>query len=80
MELIRAGFPGIWIESRETEEVIDELSQLALVHEVVLFRWNLEQGLRLVPPREANFSEASDPLSACEAWNIFLPLVRRSRF
>ncbi len=63
-ELIRAGFPGIWIESRETEEVIDELSQLASAHDVVLFRWNLEQGLRAVPPQEANYPEASDPLSA----------------
>ena len=63
-ELIRAGFPGIWIESRETEEVIDELSQLALAHGLVLVRWNLEQGMRSIPPQEASLPEANDPLSA----------------
>lgn len=63
-ELVRAGFPGIWIQSHEPEDAIAEITRLASSQSLGLLRWNLEHGLVQAGPTTSTGLVATDPLSA----------------
>lgn len=65
-ELVRAGFPGIWIETHEPSEAILELTTLGREHELQVIHWNLDTGLRTIHGEEL-VEESTDPLSAIRA-------------
>ncbi len=65
-ELVRAGFPGIYIETTEAKEAIAELASLAQEHSLKLITWDLDSGLRYLGI-EATRGEAADPMSALRA-------------
>jgi len=62
-EYIRACFTGIWIESHEHEDAIQEIAQLCQREKWRLATWDLEQGLRVANAASAE-SSGSDPLAA----------------
>lgn len=67
-EYIRACFTGIWIESHEHEDTIQEIAQLCQQESWQLATWDLEQGLSI---KSAQLTEASsqDPLAAIRSAN-----------
>lgn len=67
LELVRACFTGIWIESHEHEDALAEIAQLCRTENWRLATWNMEDGLRLSGRESASDSSGSDPLAAIRA-------------
>lgn len=69
-EYIAAAFSGIWIESHEHEDALQEIAQLAQREAWRLAVWDLEQGLR-VAGTEPTLSDSggNDPLAAVRSVN-----------
>ncbi|MCA9190687.1 MAG: AAA family ATPase [Planctomycetales bacterium] len=57
-ELVRAGFSGIWIETHEAQEAINDIVELGIREQLNTLSWNLDTGLR-----GSATNELSDPLS-----------------
>lgn len=67
-ELIEACFTGLWIESHEHEDALQEIAALCRAREWRLLSWDLEQGLRSQIGGDAAIVPASsDPLAAIRA-------------
>ncbi len=69
MENVRACFSGIWIQSHEHEDALQEIARLCHDQQWRLATWNIDQGLQLAGqagPAEAGIS-AIDPLAAVRA-------------
>lgn len=62
-EYIRACFTGIWIESPEQQEVLQEVRQLCSAEQWKLAIWDMESGGCLLPGN--NHEAIGDPLGAC---------------
>ncbi len=62
-EYIRACFTGIWVESHEHEDALQEIAQLCQREKWRLATWDLEQGLRVASSAGAE-SSGGDPLAA----------------
>src|SRR5262245_221815 len=64
-EYISACFTGIWIESHEHQDALEEIAQLCRAEGWRLTTWDIDQGLRqpgqAAPPSD---SGASDPRAA----------------
>ena len=86
-EYVQACFTGIWIESHEHEDAIQEIAQLCQREKWRLATWDLEQGLRVTNSGSAE-SGGSDPLAAirsasalaAEESSAILVLVNFHRF
>lgn len=68
-EYVRACFTGIWIESHEHEDAIQEIGQLCYHESWRLATWDLEQGLRVGGAQAAVDAGSSDPLAAIRSVN-----------
>ena len=68
-EYVRACFTGIWIESHEHEDAIQEIAQLCSQEHWRLATWDLEQGLRISGTPAAADATGSDPLAAIRSIN-----------
>src|SRR5688572_4529596 len=66
---VRACFTGIWIESHEHEDAIQEIAQLCNQENWRLATWDLEQGLRVSGAPAAADASGSDPLAAIRSVN-----------
>lgn len=86
-EYVQACFTGIWIESHEHEDAIQEIAQLCQREEWRLATWDLEQGLRVAGAGSTE-TNGSDPLAAirsasalaAEESSAILVLVNFHRF
>ena len=68
-EYVRACFTGIWIESHEHEDAIQEIAQLCHHESWRLATWDLEQGLRVGGAQAAADAGGHDPLAAIRSVN-----------
>jgi hypothetical protein len=66
--LIQACFTGIWIESREHEDALQEIAQLCRQESWRLAVWDLEQGLQ-IGGEQPSTDVGSDPLAAIRTLN-----------
>lgn len=66
VELVRACFTGIWIESHEHDDALLEISQLCQEQQWRLATWDIDRGLRL-PGAPIEESDVADPLTAIRA-------------
>jgi len=64
-EYIRACFTGLWINSYEHEDALQEIAELCRVENWRLAVWDIDRGLRLAGATEG--AAASDPVSALRA-------------
>jgi hypothetical protein len=69
VELIRACFTGIWIESHEHEDALAEVAQLCQQEQWRMAIWDIDQGLHLPGQPTASDAEAQDPLAAIRSVN-----------
>lgn len=67
VELVRACFTGIWIESHEHDDALREISQLCREQEWRLATWDIDQGLRVRGATSVEDGGAADPLAAIRA-------------
>ena len=70
---IAACFTGIWVESHEHQDALNEIAQLCRQEEWRLAVWDLEQGLRLGMGQAVAASSAIDPLAAVRAVGSLAP-------
>src|SRR3954447_5843713 len=64
-EYIAAAFSGIWIESHEHEDALQEIAKLCRQEQWCLAVWDLAQGLRVAGAAPtASEAGGSDPLAA----------------
>src|SRR3954465_9201874 len=64
-EYIQACFTGIWIESHEHEDAIQEIAQLCHKEKWQMAVWDVDQGLRVAGSQSVKpESGGSDPLAA----------------
>src|SRR5262245_31696780 len=68
-EYVRACFTGIWIESHEHDDAIQEIGQLCHQENWRFATWDLEQGLRVMGSQASGETGGSDPLAAIRAVN-----------
>ncbi len=70
-EYVRAAFSGIWVQSHEHDEAVQEIAQLCRGNGWSLATWDIDRGL--TPKGNGNESgvvpTAADPLSAIKALN-----------
>ena len=69
VELIRACFTGIWIESHEHEDALAEVAQLCQQEQWRMAIWDIDQGLHLPGQPAASDADAQDPLAAIRSVN-----------
>ncbi|MBC8875698.1 MAG: AAA family ATPase [Planctomycetes bacterium] len=69
VELIRACFTGIWIESHEHEDALVEVAQLCQQEQWRMAIWDIDQGLHLPGQPAASDADAQDPLAAIRSVN-----------
>ena len=67
LELVRACFTGIWIESHEHDDALLEISQLCHEQQWRLATWDIDQGLRVPGVVSPDDGGANDPLAAIHA-------------
>ncbi len=67
VELVRACFTGIWIESHEHDDALLEISQLCHEQQWRLATWDIDQGLRVRGSTTVDDGGAADPLAAIRA-------------
>ncbi len=63
-EYVRACFSGIWIESCEHEDALNEIARLCREENWRLATWNIDRGLRVQGSAEQSVDAAGDPLAA----------------
>ena len=63
-EYVRAAFTGIWIESHEHDDALQEMATLCREQEWQLMTWDVEQGLKLPGSGQAADGSTTDPLAA----------------
>ena len=66
-ELVAACFTGIWIETHESQDAIDEITGMCGDEQWRLATWDIDQGLRI--SGSDTVIEATDPLAAVRALN-----------
>ena len=66
-ELVAACFTGIWIESHESLDAVEEISSMCRDEQWRLATWDIDQGLKISGSNEV--IEATDPLAAVRALN-----------
>ncbi len=67
VELVRACFTGIWIESHEHDDALLEISQLCHEQQWRFATWDIDQGLRVRGGTGVDDGGAADPLAAIRA-------------
>ncbi|WP_286765574.1 MULTISPECIES: AAA family ATPase [Rhodopirellula] len=67
VELVRACFTGIWVESHEHDDALLEISKLCHEQQWILATWDIDQGLRVPGIASTDDGGASDPLAAIHA-------------
>jgi hypothetical protein len=68
-QLIQACFTGIWIESHEHGDALQEIAQLCRQESWKLAVWDLEQGLRVSGMQQSAEAGGNDPLAAIRSVN-----------
>jgi len=68
-EYVRACFTGVWIESHEHEDAIQEIGQLCRQENWRPATWDLEHGLRFMGTQASGETGGSDPLAAIRSVN-----------
>ena len=63
-ELVRAGFPAIWIQTHEVDEAIAETVKISRANGINLLRWNISSGLQLLHGSVDDVPSVNDPLNA----------------
>jgi hypothetical protein len=63
-QLVQACFTGIWIESHEHSDALQEIAQLCRQESWKLATWDVEQGLQVSGGPRAADARGSDPLAA----------------
>ncbi len=66
-ELIRACFTGIWLQSYEHEDAIQEIARLCSAEDWRLASWDVDAGLTISGGNVGDDSGGSDPLAAIRA-------------
>lgn len=68
-ELVQACFTGIWIESHEHDDALQEIAGLCRQEVWRLLTWDIDQGLKLQAADQTEVAEtgANDPLAAIRA-------------
>ena len=66
-EFISACFTGLWIESHEHEDALQEISQLCKQEDWRLATWDIEHGLSVGGVAADEKGGATDPLAAIRA-------------
>src|SRR5829696_2460911 len=68
-ELVRAAFSGIWVQSHEHDDAVQEIATLARRRRWILLSWDIDRGISLDVRSDDGQSipTANDPLSAIEA-------------
>lgn len=74
-EYVRAAFSGIWVQSHEHDEAVEEISELCRDNDWTLATWDIDRGLKQNGDNEpAAVPLANDPLSAIKS----LPVLATS--
>ncbi len=68
-ELIRACFTGIWLQSYEHDDALQEIARLCHTENWNLVSWDIESGLALPGGAIADDTTGNDPLAAIRAVN-----------
>ncbi|TWT38943.1 AAA family ATPase [Blastopirellula retiformator] len=68
-ELIRACFTGIWLQSHEHDDALQEIARLCRAEDWNLVSWDIESGLVLPGGVVADETSGNDPLGAIRAVN-----------
>tara|TARA_R110002049_G_scaffold4601_5_gene32449 strand:+ start:636918 stop:638417 length:1500 start_codon:yes stop_codon:yes gene_type:complete len=71
IELVKACFTGVWIESDEHEDAIQEISQMCRENRWRLASWDIDAGLRVPGDENLEVDHGADPLSAIRATRSF---------
>jgi ATPase family associated with various cellular activities (AAA) len=68
-EYVRAAFPGIWVQTHEQDDAIQEIAQLARQNDWGLATWDIDRGLKVngQVADDSAVPSANDPLSAIKA-------------
>ena len=66
-ELVAACFTGIWVETHESQDAIDEITGMCGDEQWRLATWDIDQGLMI--SGSDGTAEATDPLAAVRALN-----------
>ena len=66
-ELVAACFTGIWVETYESQDAIEEITGMCRDEQWRLATWDIDQGLRISGSDAV--IEATDPLAAVRALN-----------
>jgi ATPase family associated with various cellular activities (AAA) len=70
-EYVRAAFSGIWVQSHEQDDALNEIAQLARQNNWGLASWDIDKGLKLNGWRADDLAPANapDPLAAIKSLN-----------
>lgn len=69
-EYVRAAFSGIWVQSHEHEDAVQEIAQLCRDNKWSLATWDIDRGIAMGNDVEASaVPNAADPLSAVKGLN-----------
>ena len=71
VELVRACFTGLWVESIEHEDALLEISRMCRENQWRLLQWDIDSGLRFTSGENLETDQGTDPLSAIRATRAF---------
>ncbi|QDV55349.1 AAA family ATPase [Rosistilla oblonga] len=71
VELVKACFTGIWIESQEHEDAIMEIVKMCREHQWRLASWDIDAGLCVLGGDNFEVDQGADPLAAIRASRSF---------
>lgn len=71
VELVKACFTGLWIESVEHEDAIAEIAEMCRENHWRLATWDIDAGLRIPGGDHPEAEQGADPLAAIRATRSF---------
>lgn len=71
VELVRACFTGIFVESQEHEDAIAEIAHMCRENEWRFASWDIDAGLRIPSGGNSEIESGADPLAAIRATRSF---------
>ncbi|EMI44898.1 AAA family ATPase [Rhodopirellula sp. SWK7] len=71
VELVKACFTGLWVESVEHEDAIAEIAEMCRENQWRLASWDIDAGLRILGGESVEVEQGTDPLAAIRATRSF---------
>ncbi|WP_404309616.1 AAA family ATPase [Neorhodopirellula lusitana] len=71
VELVKACFTGLWVESVEHEDAISEIAEMCRENQWRLASWDIDAGLRILGGESVEVEQGTDPLAAIRATRSF---------